>query len=381
MVEFFISYGHIDKVYNKLYLSLVYLIIFIGINIFWNFYECNKLSFYIENFGISIGQICSFFVRTIMKSIEKNDIIYIKKYIKKSFVKDYSLLLVFNIIFGVANILKVYIANDPKDLNNINIDLFIYSSINLILMALGVFISMRYKSYKHHIISLIIFTILSVVNDIIIKNFNHQNYKTVLINLFIIISKIMLFCYVKYLNISKDYYYIDTLFIMGFFNLIIIIISLSTNIIANKINNDNNIIYEFYNYYKEYGLKNIILIFIFCLIVEGFLGYIFQFATFYYFNPTFLMSTYEASKIPSMLIKIGGIYRWIILAISILQIISLLLYTEILEYNFCSLKEYTIYTITARGPYIDPYNDDFNRDISDDEDDKKIELEGIEYVK
>ena len=152
MVEFFISYGNIHKVYNKLYLSLVYLIIFIGINIFWNFYECNKLSFYIENFAISIGQICSFFVRTIMKSIEKNDIIYIKKNIKKSFVKDYSLLLIFNIIFGVANILKVYISNNPKDLDNINIDLFIYSSINLILMALGVFISMRYKSYKHHII-------------------------------------------------------------------------------------------------------------------------------------------------------------------------------------------------------------------------------------
>ena len=93
------------------------------------------------------------------------------------------------------------------------------------------------------------------------------------------------------------------------------------------------------------------------------------------------MSTYEASKIPSMLIKIGGFYRWIILAISILQIISLLLYIEILEYNFCSLKEYTIYTITARGPYIDPYIDDFNRDISDDEGDKKIELEGLEYVK
>ena len=162
-------------------------------------------------------------------------------------------------------------------------------------MLLGFFLYRGNKFYIHHIISLIIFTILSLVNDLIIKIYSSQNYKTVLINLFIIISKVILFCYIIHLIRTEGHYYTNTLSIMGFFNLIIIIISFSTNIIVNKINNDNNIIYEFYNFYKESGLKNIILIFLFGLIAEGFLGYTFQFATLYHLDHHFLMSTYEAS--------------------------------------------------------------------------------------
>ena len=54
------------------------------------------------------------------------------------------------------------------------------------------------------------------------------------------------------------------------------------------------------------------------------------------------------SKIPFTIKDNEGVNRWIILVISIFQIISLLFYLEILEYNFCSLNKNTKKNIMDR---------------------------------
>ena len=62
----------------------------------------------------------------------------------------------------------------------------------------------------------------------------------------------------------------------------------------------------------------------------------------------YIKIAYELAKIPSTIILIEGINRQIILVISIFQILSLLFYLEIFEYNFCELNKNTKKNILDR---------------------------------
>ena len=76
-------------------------------------------------------------------------------------------------------------------------------------------------------------------------------------------------------------------------------------------------------------------------------------------TPNFVIIAYELARIPSSIIKNGGINRYIILIISLFQIIFLLFYLEIFEYNFCSLNKNTKRSISEREKnQIDYFNDD-----------------------
>ena len=57
MENFIFRLGTINK---KLLLPLIYIIIYICINIFWNYTEYNEFTFYLESIGFSIGQIITY---------------------------------------------------------------------------------------------------------------------------------------------------------------------------------------------------------------------------------------------------------------------------------------------------------------------------------
>jgi len=62
----------------------------------------------------------------------------------------------------------------------------------------------------------------------------------------------------------------------------------------------------------------------------------------------FMYISYQISKIPSMIIKIEGSNRWIVLVLSFVQIFFFLFYLEILEFNFCNLNKNTKRNIKER---------------------------------
>ena len=66
------------------------------------------------------------------------------------------------------------------------------------------------------------------------------------------------------------------------------------------------------------------------------------------FEPSFVYLSYVIGKIPPNIILIKGNNRWVVLALSILQILFFLFYLEILEYNFCSLNKNTKKHISER---------------------------------
>ena len=65
-------------------------------------------------------------------------------------------------------------------------------------------------------------------------------------------------------------------------------------------------------------------------------------------TPNYVLIAYALSYIPYTLIVNEEYVRWIILVISIFQIMSLLFYLEILEFNFCSLNKNTKKSIMGR---------------------------------
>ena len=81
-------------------------------------------------------------------------------------------------------------------------------------------------------------------------------------------------------------------------------------------------------------------------------GFFIVFATIIILNnlePDFIAVSYVFSKIPTTILETeGSMKKWLIILISIFQIIFLLFYLEIFEYNFCSLNKNTKKNIIKR---------------------------------
>ena len=65
-------------------------------------------------------------------------------------------------------------------------------------------------------------------------------------------------------------------------------------------------------------------------------------------TPNYVIISYEMGKIPASIVETEGVEIWLLLIVSIFQIIGLLFYFEILEYNFCSLNKNTKRLISIR---------------------------------
>ena len=65
-------------------------------------------------------------------------------------------------------------------------------------------------------------------------------------------------------------------------------------------------------------------------------------------TPNYIIIGFEIGKIPSNIIETENDKKWVVLVLSILQVVSLLLYLEIIEFNFCKLNKNTKKNIERR---------------------------------
>ena len=148
---------------------------------------------------------------------------------------------------------------------------------------------------------------------------------------------------------DKLYYrYVDIIFIWGIIGLIIkigIILGLS---IYQYINEIDDIFIKIYDYFIE---TNTIII-----IVYQFLYYIFDSAIYYislilllyYLKPNHIIITDDIDAYSQVLLYNTSSDKWYTIIPFILQILSLLFYFEILEFNFWNLNKNTIKNILKR---------------------------------
>ena len=96
------------------------------------------------------------------------------------------------------------------------------------------------------------------------------------------------------------------------------------------------------------------------------------------FGPSIIFVSYEIAKIPNTLIFTEGTKRWIVLVLSLFQILFILFYLEILEYNFCSLNKNTNKNIREREHRNSIVEDNINDIDKDNGDNDEVDIKGYD---
>ena len=90
---------------------------------------------------------------------------------------------------------------------------YLNDAIELIIISLATYFILKYKYYKHHIISIVIIVIVCIFTDIFLKNFTDTDGYKVISSITLILADSFLYSYFKYLIDYKYYYYLDILYI------------------------------------------------------------------------------------------------------------------------------------------------------------------------
>ena len=343
MVSFIISLGIINK---KMLFPLIYIVVDI-IYFFSNFYiKYNEVSIFISGLGASKGKLLVFFLSKIFKyrrTLSKKKKVPIKQYIK-----DYLILIFINAFFIFRRLIPYYVIRNNNGSNIFEYKELFIDSLQIIFLTLFTHFFLKYKYYIHHIISLIAYAIISVIIDLVLKNFANADIGSVINSISYVIVISIMYTYFKYLMEKKYYYYMDILFIMGIFDCILYILSFGIILLVQHIKGTNKLIFQFYDYYNEFGSGKMILIYLFGLIPRGLLLFFLEMKIIDMFEPSFVYLSYVIGKIPPTIILIKGNNRWVVLALSLFQVLFILFYLEILEYNFCSLNKNTKKHISER---------------------------------
>ena len=342
MSKFIISIGLINK---YIYLPIIYMIVYMGMNFFWTYQVNNSVSGHLESFGSSLGLIYTYVIGSLFKYRRINNNNKIEKFNKKYF-KDFSIFFVITLLYFVTEMFHSYYTDIGTDLSFK--ELYLKESVEIIFISLVTFFILKYKYYIHHFISIALFVILSIVIDVILEKYQTANKATVIISILYVIVESLYYSYLKYLVEKKYYFTFYIIGILGSFYVIFIIIPFTGQIIYNKVKGSYSLIFQFYFFYKEYHTWYMILRFLIGFIIEGIIISTLEIVILKELTPNYVIISYALSKIPIYIVGNEGNNRWIILAISIVQIISLLFYLEILECNFCSLNKNTKKSIIIR---------------------------------
>ena len=299
----------------------------------------------INNLGGNILQMLSIFIPCIFKfkGKSKNST---KKCTKANF-KDYFILsLIILLIIGIEILLQRFNKYDII----IN---FTYISLcfQMIFYILSSIIILKAKYYIHNIISSILFCIFSVINDLILDNFKIIEPISLLSLLPNLVDD-LLCCYMKYL-IDKKYHSIwNILFFLGLFFFIFNLIDFIIIIINDPYNN------YIFKAMKITGTKYIILNFFLDAILNQFLRMLLTLIILEYFSLNHVLISLLLFRIAISIYLHELIFKFIIILVdkkylfflipAFFQILSLLFYLEIFEFNFCNLNRNTKRNIMLR---------------------------------
>ena len=212
----FITLGFID---NNIYLLFLLAIVLIIKDYIESFIGKIKYDFYIKGFGESIGFMPTIFIPFFFK--EKNKIVC-----SKEKIKDYFLLF---IVYGIFRGLVITFHFSDKNIYRVSI-LCTNQIAKLIILFVIYFFLFKYKIYNHHIVSLVLFSVFSVIVDAIPKNFlkiETGDWFHIIID----ITEVSLYCYIKYMMYYKYHKYWNIIFFQGVYNLIYSLIAISIRII------------------------------------------------------------------------------------------------------------------------------------------------------
>ena len=269
-----------------------------------------------------------------------------KKIEDKNNIKYLFILFMLKTIKLLYERLHRYIIKDPyyrytTILNTIN-------GFEIFLMSLVTFILLKYKYHIHHMISMVGFCFLGILNDIVLGNYSLIGYKYLYAYIIYIINDLLVFCYLKYMMDKLYYHYTELLLIWGIIGIIIQILIYFGIIIYESVNDINGIINDFKTYFAQTNIFTIIFLQFFYYIFDGGLYYLLTLLELYYLRPNHMLINDEISIYEDIFFYAERKNKIYSLIIFLIQIIVILFYYEILEFNFWGLNKNTAKNVQIR---------------------------------
>ena len=331
----FINLGKIQK--------KLYLIIIITIEILIYLYTLREgenyfngiFYIFIEDLGPLIVGIILFFIFK-----PKNE-----KKSKKGY-KELIILFVLKIIKCCYDCLYTYFIQDY--IYNYEMLSNTINGVEIFLISIITFFLLNYKYHIHHIISMILYLLLGIGNDLILDSYSMLKYDYLYIYIIYIINEMFLFCFLKYMMDELFYHYTELLLLYGMFGLVIkIFIYLLLIIIEYK--TENFIIIGLLKYYFQ-ETDVIYIIFYQCLffIIERGIYFLLILLVSFYLSPNHNIITENISAYLSIFIFEEDTNKYYSIITFVLQLFILLFYFEILEFNFLGLNKNTLRNIRIR---------------------------------
>ena len=216
---------------------------------------------------------------------------------------------------------------------------------------------------------MIIFCVLGITTDFIIESYSIMNFKYVYIYIIYIINEVLIYCYSKYMMDKLYYHYSEIVLYWGILGLIAKFIIFSSLAVHEYVNNiDNSILHGLYTYFKETSVVIIIFYQFFYYIIYNFLYYVLIIVMIYYLRPNHMIISDEIQEIQELIFYEDWPNKYYALIPLSLQMLALLFYFEILEFNFCGLNKNTAKNIKKREGNENKLNIHFLEKMNNDDD-------------
>ena len=305
----------------------------------------------LEMYSTAFGEMSIRLMPLILK-IAPSQIKYEKRTQKRKCLY-YSLLI---IIFILTIIMKIVVKSSKGEMSEASSSYnpiadyeFLKLGVEMICLIIISKILLKYKYFIHHVISIAIFILIGIICDIFIDKYEKLRKDGIynFMDILAIIIDSLYFCYIKYLMEKIFIHYWNVGLTLGLtlatFATLLLFVALNDK---DKSASDSPLIYTFYKSFQE-GNIGLIILKLFTLIVINFFLTCFTILTPFYFEPSFVLISYEISKFYQILKDHPE--KAYVLVFFILQFFCLMIVLEIIELNFCGLNKNTKRNISQRG--------------------------------
>ena len=343
MSKQFIILGELSKKHLlPLFLALSYLT-YLLINWFYPIKVKNNI---IDLYSNSLGFAGIIIIPYIFK-FTQNDIPNIPKEgeIQKNKYLHYFILIVVFILYTAAREIPGFLYQGQLSDSD---DPFAYIGLEMICLTVVSVFLLKYKYYKHHILSIIGFVICGNACDLLLEYYPHildSGPALMIIKIIGVIFDVIFFNVQKYMMEILYYPYWRINIILGI-TLFCVTTIILIYVLIDK-NSDVAFVVNFYKYF-EYNAG---------LIIGKILLSTISFSIFttlcilniYYFNPNYFIINFQLSKFVLTLIDSENQKKFYCIIFFLLQTFFLLIYLEIIELNFLGLNYNTKRNIEIRG--------------------------------
>ena len=334
-----ITYGRLNK---KILLILYYTITREIYNVITNTIASDSSNRYLSFLGEYTGYIIAGIILRYLYKRKKKDIE--KK--KRSFKNMIILIISIAVKSSYESIYRYATNFDPY--YNYYLILNSGNGVEFILMSYGTYLLLKYKYYTHHIVTMIIYCILSFSIDLILGNFTLISYEYIYCFIIFLISESTVYCYIKYMTDKLYYHYTEIMLYYGIIKLIMKILIFTGIIIYEYKNNIEGIIYGIKTYIEETNIYITIFFQFIYVIIDGALYCIFFILIIYYLRPNYLIVVDQITNFSENVIFGDNEKIYYAIIPFVIQNLIILFYFEIFELNFCNLNVNTIKNIETR---------------------------------